>query len=96
MVRKNKSLGQCAITCLIVNDYFNYDIYKCKVNGVSHYFNMNNNSIIDLTKEQFERCDIEYEEIEKVTRESILSNENTKNRYLILKNCVSRIIQNNK
>ena len=81
----NKSLGQCAITSLIVNDYFGYDIYKCKVNGISHYFNMNNDKIIDLTKEQFNDDNIEYQAVEKVTREDILSNENTRNRYLILK-----------
>ena len=37
----NKTLGHCAIVALIINDYFNYDIYKIKVDGISHYFNIN-------------------------------------------------------
>lgn len=81
----NRSVGQCAITCLIVNDYFDYSIYKCEVNGISHYFNMDKDRIIDLTKEQFSDNNVEYRAIEEVTREDILTNYNTKNRYLLLK-----------
>ena len=91
----NKSLGQCAITCLIVNDYFCYDIYKCKVNGISHYFNMNSDEIIDLTKKQFGDVIVEYREIEKVSREDILVNENTRYRYLLLKSRILSKIDNN-
>lgn len=79
----NKSLGQCAITSLIVNDYMGGDIYKCEVNGISHYFNKINNQIIDLTKEQFK--EINYQNIKQKTREQILENIDTKNRYQILK-----------
>lgn len=84
----NKQLGQCAITSLIVDDYFNYDIYKCKVNGVSHYFNMNNSKIIDLTKEQFGDSNIQYENLQKVSRDEILSSDDTRKRYFVLKNRV--------
>jgi uracil-DNA glycosylase family 4 len=82
---KNKSLGQCAITSLIVNDYFDGDICKCEVNGISHYFNQINNETIDLTKEQFGSETIKYENIKKKTRNQILDNSDTKNRYEVLK-----------
>ena len=36
---ENKTLGMCAITSLVVNDYFKGDIAKIKVNKTSHYFN---------------------------------------------------------
>ena len=44
----NKYLGMCAITALIVNDYFGGTIGKIYVNGISHYFNIINN-IFDHT-----------------------------------------------
>lgn len=82
----NKTLGHCAITSLIVNDYFGGKIAKCDVNGISHYFNIIDNKIIDLTKEQFNDIDIDYNSYKEKTRNEILSNINTKERYTILKN----------
>lgn len=35
----NKCIGKCAITSLIINDYFDGDICKLHVDGISHYFN---------------------------------------------------------
>ena len=35
----NKCFGMCAITSLIINDYFGGDICKIHVNNISHYFN---------------------------------------------------------
>jgi len=49
----------CAITALIVNDYFGGEICKIHVDGISHYFNLISNKIIDLTFSQFE-CNINY------------------------------------
>lgn len=43
---ENKTLGMCAITSLIVNDYFKGDMAKIKVDGISHYFNIINDSMI--------------------------------------------------
>lgn len=37
---ENKTLGHCAVTSLIVNDYFGEKIAKCNVQGISHYFNI--------------------------------------------------------
>lgn len=82
--KNNPSLGQCAITSLLVNDYYDGKIGKCYVDGISHYFNIINGGIIDLTKEQFD-CVPDYSNITIITRENILNNENTKLRYETLK-----------
>ena len=49
----NKSWGMCAITALIVDDYFDTDFGKTTVEGISHYFNIKDGKIIDLTAHQF-------------------------------------------
>ncbi len=81
--KNNKCFGMCAITSLIVNDYFKGNICKINVNGISHYFNLIENNIIDLTSDQFD-CDVNYDNYEIVDREKILI-DNTLNRYKILK-----------
>lgn len=79
----NKCFGMCAITSLIINDYFGGDICKIYVGDISHYFNIVDNDIIDLTKNQF-NCDIEYENYQIVDRKKILIDD-TNNRYNTLK-----------
>lgn len=78
----NKCLGMGTITSLIINDYFGGDICKIHVDGISHYFNLIENEIIDLTSGQFNH-DIDYKNYQIIDREEILTN-NTK-RYNILK-----------
>lgn len=80
---KNKCFDMDAITSLIINDYFNGDIGKIYVNEISHYFNLIDSEIIDLTISQF-NCDMNYQNYQIVDREKILT-EDTKNRYNILK-----------
>ena len=84
----NKCLGMCAITSLIVNDYFGGDICKIYVDGISHYFNLMENKIIDLTSSQFNHK-IDYKDYQVIDREKILTDD-IKNRYNILK---SRLIK---
>ncbi len=79
----NKCFGMCAITSLIINDYFGGDICKIHVDGISHYFNLIENDIIDLTRDQFNH-DINYNGYQIIDREKILTND-TKNRYNTLK-----------
>lgn len=57
----NKCFGMCAITSLIVNDYFGRDICKIHVEGISHYYNLIENEIIDLTPSQF-KCEVDYKD----------------------------------
>lgn len=81
---ENPSLGQCAITALIVNDFIGGKIMRCMCGNISHYYNIINDNIIDLTVEQFEGIIPDYIHGEERTREYIFSNEDTKNRYLKL------------
>lgn len=80
----NPSYGQCAITSLIINDFMGGKIMRCMCDDISHYYNIIQNEIIDLTLEQFNGKLPDYINGEEKTREYILSNENTKKRYLLL------------
>lgn len=79
----NKYLDMCAIISLIINDYFGGNICKVNVDGISYYFNLIENKIIDLTSDQFD-FDIDYKNHQIVDREKILTGD-TKDRYNVLK-----------
>ena len=80
----NPSLGQCAITSLIVNDYFGGKIMRCMASTGSHYYNLIDDKIVDLTVEQFLGEIPDYAHGEERAREYLLDNDDTKNRYLLL------------
>lgn len=82
-IPENSSYGMCAITALIVNDYFDGEIAKIYVDNDSHYFNLIDNQIIDLTSEQFGH-EIDYTEYKVVKRQDILTDD-TRKRYDVLK-----------
>lgn len=84
----NKCFGMCAITALIINDYFGGNICKIYVDGISHYFNLVEEKIIDLTSSQFNH-EINYSDYQIIDRNKILTDD-TRNRYNILK---SRLIK---
>ena len=84
----NMTLGQCAITALVVNDYLGGQIKRCMVGDVSHYYNEIDGNVIDLTSLQFEGIIPNYSLGVCRTREYLLSNEDTKNRYELLKSNV--------
>ena len=79
----NKYFGMCAITSLIVNDYFGGYICKIHVDGISHYFNLVDGKIIDLTANQFNH-EVNHKDYQIVDRGKILSDD-TKYRYNLLK-----------
>ena len=92
--KENPTCGQCAITSLIVQKYFGGTIHRIKLNtGDTHYFNIVNEQIVDLTREQFdvENIKISYEENEIIDRQTILKNENTKQRYKLLLKYIERV-----
>lgn len=91
----NPSLGHCAIVALIVNDYFKGDIYKIKVEGISHYFNIIDNKIIDLTSNQFPNK-INYSNRIIKSRDDILSDDNTRYRYNLLKSKLEELLNRKK
>jgi len=80
---ENKTLGHCAVVSLIVNEYFGGEIYKVDLENISHYFNYIDNEVIDLTSEQFD-FKISYENKMLKTREEMISNKDTENRYNLL------------
>ena len=80
----NPSLGQCAVTALLVNDIYGGKIMRCMASTGSHYYNLIDDKIVDLTVEQFQGEIPQYENGEERTRKYLLSNSDTKNRYLAL------------
>ena len=82
--KDNKTLGQCAITSLIVNDFFGGKIMRCMASTGSHYYNQIGDNLVDLTVEQFGGEIPDYEHGEERTREYLLSSEDTRNRYNLL------------
>lgn len=82
-----KSLGQCAVTSLILNLYMGGKIMRCMSETGYHYYNLINGYIVDLTVDQFKSLP-DYKNSEERSIEYLLSNEDTKNRYLILLNNV--------
>ncbi len=83
--KKNPSLGQAAVTSLLLYDYFKGNIKKCSIDGMDHYFNIIHKKIIDLTKEQFKNMEIPYELSKYKKKSDLLKNENVKKRYALLK-----------
>ena len=81
--KENSSLGHCAITALVLNDFLGGKIMRCESKSGSHYYNLINEKIIDLTVYQFKSLP-DYKNGEERTREYLLSNEDTKNRYKLL------------
>lgn len=78
----------CAITTLVLNDCMGGKIGKTYVDDVSHYFNIVDDEIIDLTASQFNHP-IDYSNYQLVQRKDILANVNTSKRYKTLKERLS-------
>jgi hypothetical protein len=47
------SLGQCAVTALVIQDYLGGELMRAEVDGRSHYWNVVDGEMIDLTRDQF-------------------------------------------
>lgn len=82
------SLGQCAVTALIVQDVLGGDLERVTVAGQSHYYNrLPDGTEIDLTRDQFAEWSPSAPETR--TREYVLSYEPTAARYQILRDRVA-------
>lgn len=103
--KDNPSWGQCAVTALIVNDYFGGKLVWAPVNvngkKISHYFNKIDDKKIGLTKEidliknQFPEGTIIPEGIDKTkgfpsTKDYVLSYPKTVKRYELLKEKIDK------
>ncbi|MFL5958651.1 MAG: hypothetical protein ACJ75G_00085 [Gaiellaceae bacterium] len=78
---ENAAWGQCAVTALIVQDYFGGSLRRGEVGDVSHYWNvLPAGEVVDLTRQQFPNG-TEIANIAARTREYVLSNLETARRY---------------
>ena len=81
----NPAWGQCAVTALIIQDLFGGDLLRCKIGGISHYWNrLPSGAEVDLTRDQF-RALTDVTPPEPRTREFVLSFPATATRYQLLK-----------
>ncbi len=78
--KDNPTYGQCVPTALLVQYYFGGEIYKHNIE--SHYFNMINGQVVDLTKEQF---DYELDYMQGKQKQPNLTKSQTKKRFELLK-----------
>jgi hypothetical protein len=77
----NPSLGQCAITALVVRDWFDGELLRCPIPGNSHYWNRLPNGVeVDLTADQFD-SPVDRVDIQTRTPEELLANPSTFERY---------------
>lgn len=98
--KENPSLGQCAVTALVINDFLGGEILwsaALQPDGkvISHYFNKIGDKTIDLTREQFVSGTVIPAGKEKKkdfsnTREFMLSDGSTRIRYEQLKDVVAK------
>ena len=77
----NPARGQCAVTALIVQDFFGGDLLRANINLTPHYWNLlPNRCELDLTKGQFKEVAISGTPIES-TRQFVLSFSATRRNY---------------
>jgi hypothetical protein len=77
----NPAHGQCAVTALIVQDFFGGELLCASINLTPHYWNLlPNRRELDLTREQFKMVFISGAPIES-TRQFILSFSETRRNY---------------
>ena len=86
------SIGQCAVTALVVQDYLGGDLLRVTQDGEGHYFNSlpQPGLDVDFTYDQFD--DWNPSETETRTRDYVLSFPDTVKRYEILAERVRAIL----
>ena len=94
----NPAHGQCAMTALVVNDFFGGKFLKVVAtypNGkvVSHFYNELESGIVDLTRSQFPEG-TKFSAAEYRSRERVLSNPVTAKKYKVLKKRVLMRLKN--
>lgn len=83
---ENPAAGQCAVTALIVQEKLGGDIMACKVGRSSHFINVINGDIVDLTLSQFgENAKYVDNSFQYRTAKSLLKNKDVRERYELLK-----------
>ena len=81
----NPAFGQCAVTALVVQDFYGGSLLRVQVGDVSHYWNvLPDGTELDLTRQQF-GGEIETSGSELRDRAYVLSFPETARRYGILR-----------
>lgn len=84
---RHPALNQCAVTALIVQDFFGGEIMRCEMtDGNSHYWNSLGDDEIDLTGDQFDISDGKpmYDTATWCPRQYLFAFANTVQRYMLL------------
>ena len=90
----NPAAGQCAVTALIIHDYFGGRIYSgMSQDGVVHYWNKIYGFKIDITRSQFKETK-KFTNITKWIADDLLQTGNVRERYAILKERIENYLQN--
>lgn len=102
----DRAKGQCAVTACVVQDYFGGDILNTIATlpggaTVSHYFNVVDSGTIDLTNGQFPDGTTFSRPASKTgdflsTREYCLSHDDTRQRYIVLRDRVAACLNSMK
>jgi hypothetical protein len=93
---QNPAFGQCAVTALIVQDFFGGEILRCV--HYRHYWNrLPNGEEIDLTRSQFgdgvKPCADKVVPRKRILESESAKKAKTKERYLLLRSRVDEILQ---
>lgn len=89
----NPSAGQCAVTALIIHDYFGGQIYSgVSHDGVVHYWNKVHGIKIDLTRNQFKETKI-FSNIIQWKAEDLIKTGNVRERYEILRSRIEMYLR---
>lgn len=92
----NRSYGQCAVTALVIQDFFGGKLLRVEASGpsgnVSHYYNqLRDGNVVDLTRKQFPEG-TKFSSSQYREREYVLSYPETASRYEILKDKVALLL----
>lgn len=81
----NPAWGQCAVTALVVQDFFGGVLLRSEMNGGSHYWNrLSPDEEVDLTRQQF-GDGVTIDPGQPRAREYVLSFAATRERYELLR-----------
>ena len=89
----NPTYGQCAVTAMIVYEFFGGCI-QCgyyEKQKVWHYWNIIDDEVVDFTIDQFNDNSIKFKHIKNSSFEELYSHNSVRERYIILKNRMKKI-----
>ena len=83
---QNMTLGQCSVTAFLAQDIFGGEVLGILLpDGNRHCFNRVGNCMFDLTSEQFEEGELDYDVYDLQTREEHFAKEEKRLRYELLR-----------